>query len=149
MEKFSNILVVSRMIPYSRKAINAGISLARKYDSRILVLHLVSHPGDVMAVNAPGLFLDEQYKNYMDSQQEAKERLDALIKQESSVVFPVKELVSDSDPVEEIVRVVSEEKIDLLIMSAHEEGRIEHALFGGENNAILRKMPCSIMFVKK
>ena len=33
-------------------------------------------------------------------------------------------------------------------MSAHVEGRIEHALFGGENDAIVRKMPCSILLVK-
>jgi nucleotide-binding universal stress UspA family protein len=149
MDNFRNILVISGMIPYSRKAIKVGISLARKYDAELLVLHLVSNPVDLMAVNAPGLFPDEQYKNYMNSQQEAKEQLDKVINQEIKDGFPIKELISDRDPFEEIVRVVSEEKIDLILMSAHEEGRIEHALFGGENDAILRKMPCSIMLVKK
>ncbi len=149
MEKIRNILVISRMIPYSRKAIKVGISLASKFDSKLLVLHLVSNPVDLMAVNAPGLFPDEQYMNYVNSQQEAKEQLNKLIKQEISDGFPIKELISDRDPVKEIVRVVSEEKIDLILISAHEEGRIEHALFGGENDAILRKMPCSIMLVKK
>jgi nucleotide-binding universal stress UspA family protein len=47
------------------------------------------------------------------------------------------------------MKVVGEEKIDLILMSAHEEGRLEHVLFGGENDAIIRKMPCSIMLVKK
>jgi len=46
------------------------------------------------------------------------------------------------------VKMVKEEKIDLLILSAHAEGRIEHALFGGENDAIIRRMPCSILLVK-
>ena len=149
MENFSNILVISRMIPYSRKAIKVGISLARKFDAKLLVLHLVSNPVDMMAVNAPGLFPAEQYKNYMDSQQEAKEQLDKVIKQETRDGFPIKELISDRNPVDEIVKVVREEKIDLILMSAHDEGRLEHALFGGENDAILRKMPCSIMLVKK
>jgi len=151
MENFTitNILVVSRMIPYSRKAIKAGISLARKFDANLLVLHLVSNPVDMMAVNAPGLFPHEQYKNFMDSQQESKERLDKLIKQEIHEGFPIKELISDQDPVMEIERVVKDEKIDLLLMSAHTEGRLEHALFCGENDAIVRRMPCSIMLVKK
>lgn len=149
MENFRNILVISRMIPYSREAITTGISLARKYNAKLSVLHLVSNPVDLMAVNAPGLFPGEENKNYLSSQQEAKEHLDKLIKQEIQGGFPIKELISDRDPVEEIVRVVSEEKIDLILMSAHKEGRIEHALFGGENDAILRKMPCSIMLVKK
>jgi len=149
MENFKNILVISRMIPYSREAIKVGISLARKYDAKLMVLHLVSNPVDLMAVNAPGLFPDEEYKRYTNSLQEAKERLDKVIKQETLDGFPIKELTSDRDPLEEIVKVVKEEKIDLIVVSAHEEGRIEHALFGGENDAIIRKMPCSIMLVKK
>ncbi|MDD2735873.1 MAG: universal stress protein [Desulfuromonadaceae bacterium] len=47
-----------------------------------------------------------------------------------------------------MVKVASNENIDLLVMPAHEEGRIEHALFGGENDAIIRMMPCSILLVK-
>lgn len=149
MENFGNILVISRMIPYCLKAIKVGVSLARKYDAKLLVMHLVSNPVDMMAVNAPGLFPKEQYKNYINSHQEAQEQLDKLIKQEIRGGFPIKELISDRDPVEEIMKVVKEEKIDLILISSHEEGRLEHALFGGENDAILRKMPCSIMMVKK
>jgi nucleotide-binding universal stress UspA family protein len=34
-------------------------------------------------------------------------------------------------------------------MRSHEEGRIERILVGGSNDAIIRKMPCSIFLVKK
>jgi nucleotide-binding universal stress UspA family protein len=149
MENFRNILVISRMIPYSREAIKIGISLARKYDAKLMVLHLVTNPVDLMAVNAPGLFPDEEYNKYNNSLQEAEDHLDKVIKQEIRDGFPIKELTSNCDPLEEIVKVVSEDKIDLIVVSSHEEGRIEHALFGGENDAIIRKMPCSIMLVKK
>lgn len=148
MKNIKNILVISRMTPYSQKAINFAVSMARKFDAKVLVLHLVSNPVDMMAVNAPGLFPDEEYKNYKNSMQEAKEQLDKAIKQEIKDGFPIQELISDRNPVEEIMRVANEEKIDLIVMRAHEEGRIEHALFGGEHDAIIRKMPCSIMLVK-
>lgn len=72
IENFSNILVIS-MIPYSLKAIKVGVSLA-KYEAKPLVMHLVSNPVDMMTVNAPGLFFKEQYKNYMNSHQEAQEQ---------------------------------------------------------------------------
>ena len=130
MESFRNILVISRMIPYSLKAIKVGISLARKYDAKLLVLHLVSNPVDMMAVNAPGQLPGEQYRTYMNSHQEAQERLDKFIKQEIRGGFPIKELVSDGNPITEIIKVVEEEKIDLILVSAHEEGRLEHAFFG-------------------
>jgi len=149
MENFRNILVISRMIPYSLKAIKFGISLARKYDANLMVLHLVSNPVDMMAVNAPGKLPGEQYKMYMNSHQEAQEHLEKFIQQEIQGGFPIKELVSDGNPIQVIVKVVTEEKIDLILVSAHEEGRLEHALFGGENDAIVRKIPCSILLVKK
>lgn len=64
MESFKHILVISRMIPYSRQAIKVGISLARKYDAKLIVLHLVTNPVDLMAVNVPGLFPDEECNKY-------------------------------------------------------------------------------------
>ncbi|GFE60630.1 universal stress protein [Geobacter sp. AOG2] len=148
MENIRRILVISRMTQYCRKAIHSGVSLARKYDAELQVLHLVSNPTAMKAVNAPGLFPEEDYKNYPNIQREAKEELDKVIKQEIKDGFPIKELISDHDPVNEIVRVVEEGAIDLIVMLAHEEGRLEHALFGREKDAIIRRMPCSILLVK-
>src|SRR5690349_20339799 len=99
------------MTPYCQEAIHYGLSLARKFDAELQVLHLVSNPVDMKAVNAPGLFPKEEYKNYRNIQREAKEELDKVIKQETGDGFPVKELISDHDPVEEIVKVVKDEKI--------------------------------------
>ena len=147
MEIIKQILVVSRLIPYSRKTLKFGISLARKHHAKLHVLHLVSNPVGMMAVNAPGQFPGEHYKKFSNSLQEAKELLKSLIEQEQNG-YPIHQQVSDLDPVDEIERVISEENIDLLLMSAQEEGRIEHALFGGENDTIVRKMPCSILLVK-
>ena len=149
MHSIKHILVISRMIPFSRNAIRYGVSIAQKYNSKLSVLHLISNSADLMAINAPGMFLEEEYKTYLDSKQEVKERLDKVIKQEIRNGLPIKEQISDGDATKEVLRVVSEENIDLIIMLAHEEGHIEHALFGGENDAIIRKMPCSILLVKK
>jgi nucleotide-binding universal stress UspA family protein len=35
-----------------------------------------------------------------------------------------------------------------MVMLAHEEGRLEHFLFGRTNDELLRRMPCSILLVK-
>jgi nucleotide-binding universal stress UspA family protein len=150
MENIRRILVISRMTPYCREAIHCGVSLARKYDAELQVLHFVSNPVDMKVVNAPtSLFPAEEYKNYQNIQREAKEELDKVIKQETRNGFPIKELISDRDPLKEIVKMVREEKIDLIVMLAHEEGRLEHALFGGDNGAIIRTLPCSMLLVKK
>ena len=57
----------------------------------------------------------------------------------------IKTIIKEGDPVEEILKVIGKEKIDLVVMRAHEESRIEHFLVGGSNDAIIRKMPCSFI----
>jgi len=54
MEIFRRILVISRMNPYSRKTIHFGVSLARKYNAKLYILHLFSNPVDMVAINEPG-----------------------------------------------------------------------------------------------
>jgi len=90
--------------------------------------------------------LEEDYRRI---QEQAKAELDAIIASEKTHDLVVKELVKAGEPTKEILKVVQEENIDLLIMLAHEEGHLEHFLFGGSNEEIIRKMPCSIFLVKK
>jgi nucleotide-binding universal stress UspA family protein len=149
MKSIKRILVVSRMNSYNLEAIRSGVSLARSCDAKLTVLHLTPNPVDLMPVTTPGPFREDDFTNYLNIQLEVKKQLDAAIKKELKEGFPIKEIVSDGEPVEEIGKVVASERIDLIIMLAHEEGRLEHALFGGENDAIIRKLPCSILLVKK
>ena len=61
----------------------------------------------------------------------------------------IKEIIKEGDPTEVILSTVQQEKIDLIIMLAHEEGHLEHFLFGRANEAIIRKLPCSVLLLKK
>ena len=149
MEKIKHILVVSRMSQYCREAVSIGISLARKYESRISVLHLVSNPVSMEALNAPLPFPDGRHKSYASIQEEAKEELDKILKNEISAGLPIKILIKEGRPIDEIMQTVKDEGVDLIVLLAHEEGRLEHLLFGRDNDAILRRMPCSILLVKK
>lgn len=149
MKNINRILVLSRMNQDSRKAIKLCVSLARKLEAKLVALHLVSNTAEMMMANSPDMFPLNALNNYMALQQSAKENVDNVIKEEMLLGFPIKELIVEGDPLAEVVKTVKEENIDLLVMIAHEEGRFEHALFGGENDAIIRKMPCSILLVKE
>ena len=56
-----------------------------------------------------------------------------MIEAEKTQGLAVKAVMKEGDPFDEIIKVVKEENIDLLIMLAHEEGHIEHFLFGRDN----------------
>jgi universal stress protein A len=146
MTDISRILVVSRMTRYCREAVHYGISLARTYGSELFIIHVIHNPFGLEGWNLPTVSLKEEYQNII---KEAKADLDRIIAQEKAKGLPIRELIKEGDPTEEIIRTVKEEKIDLLVMLAHEESRLEHFLFGRSNEELVRRMPCSILLVKK
>ena len=99
MNDIRRIMVVATNIRHSRGTVHYGVSLAKKYDAELVVLHVEHDP-----------FGEDGWK---------------------------------------IGKVVEEEKIDLLLMPAHEENRLEHFLFGRINEAIIRRLPCSVLLVKQ
>ncbi|GAB7028040.1 universal stress protein [Geotalea toluenoxydans] len=150
MEEIRHILLIIRMIENSGEILHDAIGLAKRFGAELSVLRPIPNEVELgAAVNAPGLFFKgEEYKNYLSRREQYKEELDQAIRQVTRGGFQVKEYVTWDDPVKEAVRLVKEEKIDLIVVPAHEEGRLEHMLFGGENDTLMRRLPCSMLLVK-
>ncbi len=149
MEHTKRILVVSQSTKHCQKAVQYGISLARRYGAELFVMHVIHNPFglDGWPVAIPSLVtLEEEYKRMVD---QSKADLSKIIKAERTQGLSIKEMIREGDPTEEILRVVREEKIDLMIVLAHEEGRLEHLLFCRGMEELIRKMPCSILLVKQ
>jgi nucleotide-binding universal stress UspA family protein len=149
MNDVKRILAITRVSEDCRDALQSGIFLAKTMGAELQVLHLVSNPVNQEALNAPLPFHDDRHKSYQSMREETRDELDKIIKKELTAGFPIKLIIREGKAVDEVVQVVKEERIDLLLLLAHEEGRLEHLLFGRDNDAILRRMPCSIMLVKK
>jgi len=146
MNDIRRIMVVATDIKHSRETVHSGVSLARKYDAELVVLHVEHDPFGVDGWNLPFLSVDEEYKALL---KEAKKNLEKVIQVESGSGLQVKEVIREGEPIGAIRKVVEEEKIDLLIFPAHEESRLEHFLFGRINEAIIRRLPCSILLLKQ
>jgi universal stress protein A len=146
MDDVKRILVVSRMSKYCQKAVHYGVSLAQKYGAELYVLHVEYDPFTFGDWNLPLPDVEEAYQKTVEK---SRAELGKIISSEKKKGMSIKEMVKGGRPTREILKVVAEEKIDLAIMLAHEEGRLEHFLFGRSNEEIVRKMPCSVLLVKK
>jgi nucleotide-binding universal stress UspA family protein len=148
MEDVKRILVLSRSTTDCKKAVHYGISLARTYGAQLSILHIVYDPfflrGGVVYV--PLLkSMEEEYQTMME---EVKIELVKMVQKEKAGGMAINEMVKDAEPVHEIMKTVEEENIDLLIMAAHNETRIEHIIYGRMNHEIVRRLPCSVFLVK-
>lgn len=144
MEDIKKILAVSWVTQYCKGTIHSAVSLATKYGAELSVIHVI----DTFWFQGWNVPMKSQEKERPKYIERIKAELDNIINREKKGSLKIKTIVKEGDPVEEILKVIEKEKIDLVIMRAHEESRIEHFLVGGSNDAIIRKMPCSIFLVK-
>ena len=145
MEGISRILVVSRLTRYCRRAVRFGVSLAQKYGAELSVLHVVENPFK-KGWNLPTIHYEDQYKKDMAR---VKAELEEIVNSEKKKGMAVREFIEEGDPKEEILKVIERERIDLAILTAHEEGRLEHFLYGRGVDSVIRRMPCSILRVSE
>lgn len=146
MNEFKRILVVSRMIQSSGKAIHVGVSLARKFKAELYVIHSIYNPFSLKGWSLGNLSLSKDYEKIL---QNARQDLSALVNAEKVKGLDIKELVTEGEPTEEILKTIEQENIDLLVMPAHTEGHLEDLFFQRSNDELTRKMPCSIILVKQ
>ena len=145
METFNNILVVSRSTKHCIKVLRKGISLARKYNAKLHLLHIIHDPFNLDGWNLPAPSFNDEYKKMAEK---ARKELDSMVREEKAEGMAIDEWIKDGNPSEEIKKVVESEKIDLILMLAHQEGRLEHFLFGRTNDEIIRSLPATLMLVK-
>ena len=146
MGDIKNILVVSRMSRHCRRAVHFGVSLAKKYGASLSVVHVVHDPFGIEGWNLPLPNLEKDYQNLL---KKTRMELDEIVAKENQSGMRIEVLLREGEPVSEVLAVVKEKKIDLLVMLSHEEGHLEHFLFGKSNHDLVRLMPCSILLVKK
>jgi len=148
MDAVQHILVLSRSTEDCCKALHYGVSLSKKYGAKLFVLYVIHDPFSMEGWNLPipdlGALKEEQQK----MREDIKKELDNIIASEKTRGLTIKEFVKEGAPVDEVLKIVEKEKIDLMIIPAHEEGRLEHLLFSRDNEKLIRVMPCSILLVK-
>ena len=145
METFKNILVVSRSTQHCIRVLRHGISLARRYGANLHILHIIHDPFSLNGWNLPIPSLEEEYKKMIAS---ARQELDRMVQAEKAEGLVISEWVKDGNPVDAIQNIVESERVDLILMLAHQEGRLEHFLFGKTNDAIIRRLPATLMLVR-
>ncbi len=146
MEDVKRILVAIRLSKYDGKAVHYAASLARTCGAELYLLHVIYDPFGIKGWNLPVPNLEEDYRREIEK---AKKGLDQMIAAERASGLPIQELIREGEPAKQIMQTVQDEQIDVLVLLAHEEGKLDHLIFGHTYDEIIKKLPCSIFLVKK
>ncbi|HUJ70229.1 MAG TPA: universal stress protein [Syntrophorhabdales bacterium] len=122
-----------------------AIRHARRLGARLYFIEVIHDPFGYSGWNLPMPSLEKEYESIVE---EARDRLRAIVQAEKDKGVVIESIVREGDPVAQITEVIKEKGIDLLVVPAHQEDRIESFLFGSVNQKLIREMPCSIMLLK-
>jgi nucleotide-binding universal stress UspA family protein len=144
MKDFERILAVSWMTKYCQNTIRYAASLAEKYGADLYVMHVIDTFW-LQGWSLPMMSIPDEHKKDMER---IEAKLDHIVGVETEKKMKVRIIVKEGDPVEEILKTIRQEKIDMAVMRANKEGRLEHFMVGSSNDKIIREMPCSIFLVR-
>ncbi len=142
MQDYRHLLVALDLTPQSRQIAERAVDLARRYQARISLLHVVEYvPIDTLDPSGDGL-LPMTLGVEQDLVGIAREQLKALATelglQEDACLVGMGVLKA------EILRCADEQGIDLIVIGHHERHGL--ALFSsGTENAVLYSSPCDLL----
>ena len=157
LPKIQKILYATDLSDNSKRAFEYAASAVQSFGAQMIVLHVVEpiNPNTYMQISS--MLGEAEWVNLQigrDSQltEEIMTRLKqfCLYLQTDLVSFPLQEnqiLIRKGLPVDEIIGLATEEKVDLIVMGTHGYGLVKDALMGGTVRRLVRRSVIPVMVV--
>jgi nucleotide-binding universal stress UspA family protein len=122
----------------SRFAFELACAVARDYGAQLIICHVMQPQVPQMGegVAAPVL---EGYEEEIGAK---------LLRIQPPASIPVLHLLETGQPVDEIVRVAREARVELIVMGTHGKLGRQRVLLGSVAERVMREAPCPVLTVK-
>jgi nucleotide-binding universal stress UspA family protein len=126
----------------SYEAVGIVKELASRFWAELWVVY-VFKPISSLGVYEPAVLpiRDEELMNSAD------ESLDEVVEQKIGKDFQVHRRVVKGAPAEQIVRVASEEGVDMIVIATHGESGFHHLVFGSVTEKVIKLAPCPVLVI--
>jgi nucleotide-binding universal stress UspA family protein len=142
---FQRILCPIDFSATSRRALTYALSLAEEANAELTLLH-VTDPFDVRETGErAGRVSAADYRRLVESR--LAERLAALVPRDAREWCRVQEVVVTGEPWEEIVRVASDDRVQLIVIGLQPRSPIDKMLFGSTAREVVRYAMCPVLAI--
>lgn len=144
MKNVQKILVPIDFSGNSLPALEHASTLRKLFNAEVIILHVISKiPYETIPA------LTEDMANIYDSEEElAHNKIDVSVENLSDDVSTIQKIVKWGEPVDEILKYVNDEKIDLIVMTANIIPGTTKNKLGTTAEKIVELSPVPVMTVK-
>ncbi len=145
--RLNKILLPTDFSGCANYALPYAAAIARATNAQIICVHVVEPV--VPAVGYTGLADPMPIADISEQLEDSAERqLPKLAECEECTGLNVEEVIVHGDAAAEIVRVASEQEVDLIVISSHGRTGFGRIIFGSTAESVVRHASCPVLVVK-
>lgn len=147
-ENIARILIAVEDSPFSDRAVNYGVLLAKNLGSKISLVHVDEIPitspytADPLLNETPAMIPE-----LMHIQEEASKDLFKRIRKTLGEKIDISTYIRIGRPQDEILAVAEECKADLIILGTHGRKGFDHFIQGSVSESVARKAKCPVLII--
>ena len=141
-----NILCPVDFSEFSSVALRYATSLGHHFGARIFLHHTLQIPQDLLLGSMEATVVQGAY----DAQLQAdKEKLTAMVESAASEQQEIVPLLSEGEPITNILEIIKAQQIDLLVMGTHGHKGFNRLVLGSVTEQVIHEAICPVLVVSK
>lgn len=145
MKDFKTIVYATDFSESSDYAFGYALSLARKFGSRLVLVHVINEPVDLRGFYVPHISFEKLEE---EIQEGAKKMMEKFCRTHLVDYGNYETFILPGIPYDEVIKKAQEENADLIVMGTHGRTGLDHVLFGSTAEKVVRKSPVPVMTIR-
>jgi len=145
MRDFKTILFATDFSESSDYAFQYAYALAKKFNARLLLVHVINEPVDLRGFYVPHISFEKLEEEIEEGAQKMMEKFCRTHIRDydnyESIIVP-------GIPYDEIIKKAMDNTADLIILGTHGRTGLDHVLFGSTAEKVVRKSPVPVMTIR-
>lgn len=145
MPTFDKILYATDFSESSEHAFQYALSLARKFQSRLIILHVINEPVDLRGFYVPHVSFENLEQ---EIEQGARKMMAKFCSTHVGDFTDYETDIVSGVPFEEILKRADKEQVAFIVLGTQGRSGIDHLLFGSTAERVVRKAKAAVVTVR-
>ena len=145
MKPFNKILTAIDFSENSDYAFDYALTLAKQFDSQLMILHVINEPVDLRGFYVPHISFEQLEKEIEEGAEKmmaqfCSSKMGDFTNFTTSIVTGI--------PYEEIIRSAQEAAASLIVLGTHGRTGLDHLIFGSTAERVIRGASCPVLTIR-
>jgi nucleotide-binding universal stress UspA family protein len=145
MKPFDKILTAIDFSENSDYAFDYALTLAKQFDSQLMILHVINEPVDLRGFYVPHISFEQLEKEIEEG---AEKMMAKFCSSKMGDFSNFTTSIVTGIPYEEIIRSAQEAAASLIVLGTHGRTGLDHLIFGSTAERVVRGASCPVLTIR-